>query len=144
MLILAVVVFGAVVSLGLNRGPGSVVADTDLAPGMCLASLSYVSGVNLPLSDCAEGHAAEVVATHDFQVASYPGEDQLADAAASTCVHYAEAASEMFQIRGVQEISFYPTEQTWQAGDRTITCLIAAPAGLQFYGSYTEMDLQAR
>ena len=118
------------------------VADLDLLPGHCLEVLEYIYTDDnlLPAVPCADPHALEVYAEKirdDAEYPDFPGEDVFGDASDEFC--FAELDSMLptsFDTTNIGYHSLYPTQQTWDAGDRKFTCLISANDGYSLTGSF--------
>src|SRR5690625_2037980 len=120
------------------------VADTDLREGMCFQELSYVQGNHLQPVPCAEPHRFEVARNVPGPWADYPGEEDVAEFASEACTGVAEELTARFSTRPLNSHSLYPSEATWEAGDRNITCFIAVAGNVRLHGSAYDGDLEVR
>lgn len=127
-LVIGLVVLGVVVVIGIVAAVVGVVllkdnrVATDVKVGDCIADLPQNSRVlTLPTVDCAESHAAEVYAVLDMPEGDFPGQEAI-DTFSNQCPTalraYAPSADDTIGI-----YVLYPTEQTWSAGDRAVTCV---------------------
>lgn len=144
--VVAVLLIGLLI-LGLMVGDEdtstSPVADTELEEGMCFDSLESDDGLLHPV-DCQEGHSFQVSSNIEVDGDSYPGVDALRSQAASECEETAGRISIEADTDWLDYRSLSPSEETWQDGDRTITCFIAATEGANLYGSVDSGDLAHR
>ncbi|QNG17518.1 hypothetical protein G4H71_07000 [Rhodococcus triatomae] len=79
---------------------------------------------------CSEPHTFEVYAEHTMSGSVFPGEDETVDEASVECsdafgsfvgISYDDSTLDLFYL--------YPTEDSWEDGDRIVSCLITDPAG---------------
>jgi hypothetical protein len=95
--------------------------------GDCLNDASEVGDVStVPVVDCDTPHDSEVYASVMMQDAEYPGAEATVAAAGDAC----RTAFERFiGIPAEDSIysfaSLYPTESSWDGGDREILCRVA-------------------
>lgn len=84
-------------------------------------------------ADCDEPHDFEVFAIFDLAYdldSPYPGEDPVADEAESTCLDEFEAYVGKSYAESLLEVTFvYPSEETWDTGDREVFCMLHAANG---------------
>ncbi len=116
------------------------VYDVDLGVGMCLESLDYDADQQLTVVPCADPHGAEVIAETTLDAGAYPGEDAVLAEAESYC---ADASADVVGDQPIERAElrlFYPTESTWDAGDRLVSCLARAEAGTTLTGSIVAGD----
>jgi hypothetical protein len=121
--VLAVVVVAVVVIVGFVVGNDRVVA-TDVEVGSCITEVPTSSRVvTLPTIDCAEPHGGEVYAVLTMPDGDYPGA-QTIDEWQSKCPDELAAYSpEAMLDDSVGVYVLYPTQETWDAGDRAVTCI---------------------
>ncbi|WP_260761675.1 DUF4190 domain-containing protein [Mycobacterium sp. SMC-4] len=104
-------------------GSGNVTA-TDVAEGDCLAEIPEGDRVlRVQTVDCAQPHAGEVFAVLTVPDGQFPG-----DAAIAAYHEQCGPALESYSPAAVTDDSvqlyvLYPTEQTWDDGDRAVTCI---------------------
>lgn len=119
------------------------VSDLDVVPGDCILSLSYYqdNGV-MQKVDCSTPHEIEVVAEATNDSADFPGEDVLEAESEEFCT---EAVTPFFdQVGDSASVNYnymWPTEGTWDYGDRKYTCLMVAIDGATFTGSFLDGDV---
>lgn len=79
---------------------------------------------------CSEPHTFEVYAEHRMPGSVFPGEDETVDEASVECsdafgsfvgISYDDSTLDLFYL--------YPTEDSWDEGDRIVSCLITDPDG---------------
>ena len=98
-----------------------------LSVGDCLNDAAEAGDVStVPVVDCAEPHDSEIYASIRMDDAEYPGLEATIAAADADC----RAAFESFVgIPSDNSIysyaTLYPTESSWDGGDREILCRIA-------------------
>ena len=110
----------------------------DLGVGDCFDTTEVESADGLvvstvALTECDEPHGAEVYATESIEAADtdpFPGTDARDEAARELC----EPGFEEFVGRSTAESELVllwlaPTEESWDDGDREVTCAVAAPEG---------------
>ena len=114
----------AVVSDAL--GPGETIV-FELSAGDCLNDASESGDVStVPVVDCADPHDSEVYAVILMDDAEYPGDEAVATQAEADCrADFATfigvpAAQSRYMFNAL-----YPTEDSWNGGDREILCRVA-------------------
>lgn len=120
---LMVLVIGGGVALYLAFGQGTVTA-TDVEIGDCLSEIPGDTRVlTVKTIDCAETHAGEVFAVLQMPGGDFPGQaaiDTYADKCSPELASYARSA---MTDDTVQLYVLYPTAETWEQGDRAVTCV---------------------
>lgn len=120
---LTVLVIGGGVALYLAFGQGTVTA-TDVEMGDCLSEIPGDTRVlTVKTIDCAETHAGEVFAVLQMPGGDFPGQaaiDTYADKCSPQLASYAPSA---MTDDTVQLYVLYPTAETWEQGDRAVTCV---------------------
>ena len=120
---LIVLVIGGGVALYLAFGQGTVTA-TDVEMGDCLSEIPGDTRVlTVKTIDCAETHAGEVFAVLQMPGGDFPGQaaiDTYADKCSPELASYAPSA---MTDDTVQLYVLYPTAETWEQGDRAVTCV---------------------
>ena len=120
---LLVLVVGGSVALYLAFGQGTVTA-TDVEMGDCLSEIPGDTRVlTVKTIDCAEPHAGEVFAVLQMPGGDFPGQaaiDTYADKCSPELATYAPSA---MTDDSVQLYVLYPTAETWEQGDRAVTCI---------------------
>lgn len=124
--------------------PGDVteVADTAVLPGDCLLSLSYYedNGVFQQV-DCSTAHEIEIVAETTVDSDTFPGEETVQTESGDFCTAEVEQYFDMIDSTNVTYYNMYPTQSTWDAGDRKYNCMMVAQDGAQFTGSFLDGDV---
>jgi hypothetical protein len=119
---LIVLVVGVVV-LYLAFGQGTVTA-TDVKMGDCLSEIPGDTQVRtVKTIECSEPHAGEVFAVIQMPGGDFPGQsaiDTYADKCSPELASYAPSA---MTDDSVQLYVLYPTAETWEQGDRAVTCI---------------------
>jgi hypothetical protein len=117
-----VAIIGIIV-LYLAFGQGTVTA-TDVDMGDCLSEIPGDTRVlTVKTIDCAEPHAGEVFAVLQMPGGDFPGQaaiDTYADKCSPALASY--SPSSMLDD-SVQLYVLYPTAETWDQGDRAVTCI---------------------
>ncbi|MGZ5378877.1 MAG: septum formation family protein [Mycobacterium sp.] len=120
---LIVLVIGGGVALYLAFGQDTVTA-TDVEMGDCLSEIPGDTRVlTVKTIDCAESHAGEVFAVLQMPGGDFPGQaaiDTYADKCSPELASYAPSA---MTDDTVQLYVLYPTAETWEQGDRAVTCV---------------------
>lgn len=109
---------------------------TALRVGVCFTEPESGEVTEVPRVDCAEAHDLEVYAVPQLAGTDYPGHEAVVAEAGRLCADgfadflglaYADALQ-----GGYDFTSLYPTEQSWDLGDRDVVCAIATttPDGL--------------
>lgn len=104
-------------------GSGTVTA-TDVKQGDCLAEIPANTRVlTVTTVGCDETHAGEVFAILQMPDGDFPGQAAI-DAYAEKCSpELAAYAPEAMTDSSVQLYVLYPTAETWEQGDRAVTCI---------------------
>jgi hypothetical protein len=112
---------------------GEDVGADELEVGQCVELDTDATEIStLPLVDCDETHQGEVYFVTDLEGGdTFPGQDAVIERGQELCVGepfedyvgtpYLRSALEIFTV--------YPTEETWDAGDREVSCLVIRPDG---------------
>ena len=118
------------------------VAELQLLEGDCIENLAQFDAVpeeggevgKLPVVDCAQEHEAEVYYSQDSDRAEFS--DDLVSEAEQVCYdEFTRFVGLPYDESRLYIFHMYPTEATWGAGDRQISCLIAGEEGEMFTGS---------
>ncbi|GAT11216.1 septum formation family protein [Mycolicibacterium novocastrense] len=104
-------------------GNGTVTA-TDVKQGDCLAEIPANTRVlTVKTVGCDETHAGEVFAVLQMPDGDFPGQAAI-DAYAEKCSpELAAYAPDAMTDSSVQLYVLYPTAETWEQGDRAVTCI---------------------
>jgi Domain of unknown function (DUF4190)/Septum formation len=119
MVVVALIVFGN----------GSVRA-TDVKVGECIettpAEMANVK--TLPKVSCDKPHEGEVYALLPVSGDTFPGQTALRDEYEKKCVSGLDSYSPKAAADSAYQIFvLYPTQQTWDQGDRRVACLTITP-----------------
>ncbi|WP_062389535.1 septum formation family protein [Demequina iriomotensis] len=88
----------------------------------------------LPRVDCADPHDGEVYHVEDVESDSLPAD--VAETAEQACYEAYEGFVGIAYEDSVYYFSaLYPTEDSWQLGDRQIACVITGDIDVKFEGS---------
>jgi hypothetical protein len=108
---------------------GLVVLET----GDCInrAALEDNDRDTAPLVSCAELHDLEVYVSYDLEAkGDYPSVETIVADATKQCESYFTPFVGLdFGISTLDFVYYYPTETSWAAGDRGVTCAIFDPYG---------------
>ncbi|WP_147918896.1 septum formation family protein [Ruania zhangjianzhongii] len=119
------------------------IRDIDLIPGNCLENLEYDDEGYLTQVPCADEHMVEVYAETEVSESDYPefpGEDAFQTEADEFCADEYSSVVGPVLGGGLQYTSLYPSQSTWDEGDRKYTCLVKADDGQSFTGSVIAGD----
>ena len=112
-------------------GEGGETADVfTLRVGECLDDVAtgLVSDVNV--IDCASPHTYEVYTDFSASGDTFPGTDELDITADEGCyAAFSTFVGLTYEESALDYVYLTPTEESWGAGDRLVSCLVADPAG---------------
>ena len=116
-----------------NSSVESDVSVLSLEVGSCLNDISQPVAqemTEIPAVPCEEPHQSEVYAEVLIEEASFPGVDAVTEFAIERC----ESAFEGFVGLSYAESTlsfhyYYPTQNSWAVGDRSVFCVVYDPAG---------------
>lgn len=83
---------------------------------------------DIPTVECTEEHDGQVAVSYQMPDGDYPSEQEWQDVIGDECVSgfeafvgtaYADSALEIYDLS--------PTEESWDAGDREVLCLVYLP-----------------
>jgi len=118
-----VVIGGAVVAVLLLVGNDRVIA-TDVKVGSCIADVPTSERVvTLPTVDCTEPHGGEVYAVLTMPDGEYPGAATIDEWQSKCPDELATYSPEAMLDDTVGVYVLYPTQETWDTGDRAVTCI---------------------
>ncbi len=139
------VIVGVIATVALSGfGTGNVF---DLEPGACFdddedASQEVRSVSTVPEVDCEEAHDNEVYAVFDVGMPSFPGGATLGQLAVDGCVdRFADAVGFPMDLTDLDASAFWPTQTTWDQGDREVVCFLFRLDRAKLVGS--RLDLAA-
>jgi hypothetical protein len=112
---------------------GSIVPADQLAVGSCFVVPTATTFDEVEIRPCDAPHDGEVVSVFDFASAGsgYPTETELESGVGPTCQADFESYTGLrWEDRSALTYSwFYPSEDAWQGGSRTIQCFLAPTEG---------------
>ncbi len=115
------VVAGVVFFMVVGKG---VVTATDVKVGDCLKEIPNDSRVlTLNTVGCEESHAGEVFAVLLMPDGDFPGQPAIEKYADKCSPELAKYAPDAMADETVQLYVLYPTAETWEQGDRAVTCI---------------------
>jgi hypothetical protein len=129
-LIIVLVAVGVVLLLGIVGvvaiafiAKDNVIA-TDLKVGDCITEVPTTTRVmTLPTVDCTQQHGGEVYAVLTMPDGSYPGATAI-DEWQNKCPEELQSFSPAAMADdSVGVFVLYPTKETWDQGDRAVTCI---------------------
>ncbi|MEX1126442.1 MAG: septum formation family protein [Acidimicrobiia bacterium] len=86
--------------------------------------------------DCTEPHDAEVYSVLTYPAEAYPGDDDLWSWADGRCLlEFERTTGEEWVESDLDYWWFYPSESSWEDGDRTIQCYLVHFSGAKLVGS---------
>jgi hypothetical protein len=100
------------------------VVATDLKVGDCITDVPKSTKVlTLPTTDCSQQHGGEVYAVLTMPDGSYPGASAI-DEWQNKCPDELQSFSPSAMADdSVGVFVLYPTQETWDQGDRAVTCI---------------------
>jgi Septum formation len=147
-LAVAAVVFGLIALAGVAVGvlavathgfrPKTVIqyrpaAVFSLRPGECINSSP--NGLDVTVLSCTAPHDGEVFATFPLTASSWPGDAAVQSQANNGCLsRMAGYMNPQLANAGLAQEYYYPDEEAWRAGVRTVVCEVRASSG-QLTGS---------
>lgn len=144
----------AVAGVAVFAGVGSLGDETtrddngDIIESGGLGVYSFQIGDCIQLSDvdlvesveglpCADPHDAQVYSEFELTTDAYPGDDAASTAAGEGCYQRFEAAVGVpYQDEpDLAFTAFFPTQDSWDQGDREVTCLLVRVDNAPWTGS---------
>jgi len=120
--VILLIVVGAVVVLGIVNS-GNVTA-TNVKVGDCLSEIPGGDKVvSVKTIGCDQPHAGEVFAVLTMPGGDFPGQAAVAAYHEKCGPELASYSPAAMADNGVQLYVLYPTKETWDAGDRAVTCI---------------------
>jgi len=131
VVIVVAAVVGAAVALGGAGGSssGGEVSAAKLVVGHCVDGLRESDDVaGLPVLPCEQPHEGEVFAIVELPAGPYPGDETLGQQAQRECLkQFEEYAPSSVADDKVELFYLHPSELSWTAGDRGVTCVATDP-----------------
>jgi hypothetical protein len=104
------------------------VPSSRLGVGDCIAGRVEPGVDRLVAVPCDRAHGAEAYDAWVLPYRDHPGDEPLATAAEQGCVARFEAfVGEAYERSGLDIASLTPTDDAWEAGDRTVVCFVTDP-----------------
>jgi hypothetical protein len=109
-----------------------------LRPGECVNF--GPNGLSVTILSCATPHDAEVFATFPLPASPWPGGAAVQQDASNGCAsRLGGYLNPQLADAGLDQEFFYPDQEDWQAGARTVVCEVRAPTG-QLTGSVRDVS----
>ena len=140
--IFAVLLFVGVAGSGIasqiaNRPPTGASAAQDLKQGDCFqtddARSFYV------VVDCSVVHSGEVfgvITITNGPEDAFPGREQIQGALSAPCnaelSTYSDATFSQLEEAGANFVAFHPDNENWEAGDRTLQCVVMSESHTKY------------
>lgn len=103
--------------------------EDDLRAGDCVKSSDF-DGPTVHAVPCDRPHAVEIFAAFDVPDGPYPGRDRLVAEAERGCgERIPPAKEEGLRDRSLEVWRAFPSQLSWEDGDRTIRCLVSSDSG---------------
>ncbi len=117
LLAIGVIVFVVIVSKG-------TVTATDVKVGDCLKEIPGSTRVlTVDTVGCDETHAGEVFAVLQMPDGNFPGQSAIEEYQTKCEPELTSYAPDSITDDSVQLYVLYPTAETWEQGDRAVTCV---------------------
>ena len=133
--ILVVGISGCSIIQSLTGGTHS----TNLEVGQCLKDLGENTAEvsDVPVVDCSEPHLYEVYYEAELSGDDLPDQATIDSEAESACLGtgYSDYVGVAFEESEYGTTYLTPSQATWDAGDRKISCLITSADGSELTGS---------
>jgi hypothetical protein len=108
-------------------GCSSATSISDVAVGDCFDDTGDEVVSELELIDCDEPHDNEVFANLQVEESVFPGDEVFGAFAIDACLAPFEAyVGESYAESRLDYWFLTPTEESWAAGDRAVTCVLYA------------------
>ncbi|KAA1251724.1 DUF4190 domain-containing protein [Mycobacterium simiae] len=115
----------AAIVVAVVADDGSVRA-TSLSVGDCIESIPGDNArvLTLPKVACAKPHEGEVYAQFRVTTSNFPGQSTLESDYRERCLAaFAAYAPKAADDEGYESYVLYPTQETWDQGDREVVCI---------------------
>ncbi|KRA22988.1 hypothetical protein ASD65_00030 [Microbacterium sp. Root61] len=106
--------------------------------GDCLntAGIDTEEVSSLPIVPCTEPHDDEVYFSYQVADGAFPGEEALiADAQEACAVEFTTFVGLAYEESALDLWPMYPTEGSWDSGDREVLCIAWDPSGAKLTGT---------
>ena len=95
----------------------------DLSVGDCFDDPDEELISSLPLVDCAEPHDNEIYASVQHPGTAFPGLEALTQFGLEECLaEFEPAIGESYAASSLDYLFFFPSEESWDNGDREYLC----------------------
>ena len=119
---LALLVIGAIVFVVIIAK--DTVTATDVKVGDCFAEIPDSARVlTIKTVDCEQSHAGEVYAVLTMPDGDFPGEAAIEEYQNKCEPELAVYSPDAITDDSIQMYVLYPTAETWEQGDRAVTCV---------------------
>jgi hypothetical protein len=119
-----IVLIGLVILILVIVFGNGVVTATDVKVGDCLKEIpSDTRVLTVSTVGCEEPHAGEVFAVLTMPEGSFPGQPAIERYADKCSPELAKYSPEAMVDETIQLYVLYPTAETWEQGDRAVTCI---------------------
>lgn len=120
---------------------GDATSVADIAVGDCFDDPAEEIVVELELIDCAEPHDNEVYANLQIQEDAFPGDEAITAFAYDACLDpFAAYVGESYEDSALDYWFLTPTAESWNSGDRAITCVLYSADLSKLTGSVGRLD----
>ena len=104
------------------------VATSRLAVGDCLPGTVAGEVDELQAVPCDRPHGSEAYHSFVLRDREHPGDEPLATAAEQGCIAgFQPFVGEAYERSALEIASLTPTDEAWEAGDRTVVCFVKDP-----------------
>ncbi len=127
--VLSLLALAALVLVACGADEGNVFA---IEPGECFDDPELVDGRvrDVPIVECDEPHDNEVYALVELPDGAFPGAEAIVEQADEACTAEFERYVGIDYASSIYFASYFsPSEESWEAGDRTIVCYAYSPDG---------------
>ncbi len=118
-----------------EAGDTAEVRFEDVRLGDCTAEIPEGVTLTVRVLPCGEPHEGEVYATFELSGDDYPGSEEVERFSLGGCQREAVAALPPDDETLYDLVYLAPSEQTWERGDRTVSCILSDPTGEPLVGS---------
>jgi Septum formation len=114
-----------------TTAPGGEITAFDLEEGDCWNQPTDSEEVSsATVVGCDTPHDLEVYEVYQVTFTEFPGEEEIGSSVESDCIaRFAAFVGVEYQDSTLNVISLYPTQASWDMGDREATCSVGDPAG---------------
>ncbi|UFU02696.1 septum formation family protein [Ruania suaedae] len=114
------------------------VSETDLTVGLCLEDYE-LGAEEITRVECSAPHRFEVFAQERLSDEEYPGEEDVMARGEEFCRDaLLTGLPDEVDMASIVYRTISPSPATWEAGERTLTCIVGADSGHRLSGSFTD------